>query len=79
MVPSSRAKTRIKLLTATKRFMMISFISTQNFGLKPALSNRRDPVRLEVVNIQRTSHRILKLVIAGDYNERLRQLFNNIE
>src|SRR5256885_15550642 len=32
MIPSSRAKTRIKLLTVTKRFMMISFISIQKFG-----------------------------------------------
>src|SRR6185503_14054158 len=32
MVPSSRAKTRIKLLMMTKRFMMISFNINSKFG-----------------------------------------------
>jgi len=42
--------------------MMISFISIQNFGGPiPALPNRRDPVRFEVVDNQRTSHPIFKL------------------
>ena len=42
---------------------MISFVSVQNLGL-------RDPVRLEVVNNQETSHPILKLLI---YTEKMRR------
>jgi len=41
--------------------MMISFILIQNVGLILALPNRRDPVRFEVVNIERTSHPIFEL------------------
>jgi len=33
-------------------------------GLLPASPNRRDPVRLEVVNNRRTSHEIFKLFLA---------------
>jgi hypothetical protein len=40
---------------------MISFISIQNIGRMPAVTNRRDPVHFEVVEIQRTSHAIFKL------------------
>src|SRR6185369_178126 len=45
-----------------KRFMMISFMSIQNFGISYRRSRaRRDPVRFEVVNIRRTSHLVLFL------------------
>jgi hypothetical protein len=49
---------RIKVLTVTKRFMMIFFISIQNPGRHTGVTNRRDPLRFEVVNNQRTSHPI---------------------
>ncbi|HZI48748.1 MAG TPA: alpha/beta hydrolase-fold protein, partial [Pyrinomonadaceae bacterium] len=43
-----RAKTRIKVLSVTKRFMMISFKSNQDFSV----------LRFEVAKLQRTSHPI---------------------
>jgi hypothetical protein len=56
----------------TKRLMMISFISLQNLGFPSALSNGRDPVRFELVNNQRTSHLIFKLVIADLVKSKIR-------
>jgi len=42
--------------------MMLSFIIDSKFGdLIAALPNRRDPVRFEVVDNQRTSHPVLKI------------------
>src|SRR5262245_25700409 len=48
MIPSSRAKTRIKLLTVTKRFMMISFLLIQNFGPHTSVTEPPRPSKIVV-------------------------------
>src|SRR6185295_8144010 len=62
MIASSIAETRIKVLSVTKRFMMISFISIQNNGA----------LRFEVADNHKTSHQIFN----HGFSRSLRQDFH---